>query len=506
MITTLRRSAARAVALLGAVVLLPAVASAQVAEGCSVDLFKPSQLAQATVFIQQAAQNPEGEAAAKALRDAAKLVTDDRRFADNPLGLAFLRAQIFVLWMHQDNPPIEMTIAELNLGRDRNTKVNLMHATDSLLTIVEEGAPGCEAETDKWRRSKPWNDRIGAAYRLIGENKIDSAEVYAKEAFVLDRTSPFIYNALAQIAGRRGDTEGLLTNLEKAIELASKDTALAETSRQLRTQFAGTLQEQAVAKTDAAERNAMLGRAARIFLEIGSEDPMADDGPAYFSTAMDIAMLTQDQELIREILDPMIEDPLPYPDLTLLIGAETSRMLNRADDAMALYKGALEKNPNIRDANYFLTFMLIEAKRVSETGPLLDKLLEIDPSNPDNLLMKTMAVRQVAEAEKDTKKRAELIKQVEGVMAQESSMQHRLTVTRFERDAGDGGARLTGSIENRGRAAKTYTVEVSFLDLDGNVLETLTATTESAAPGATVSFEVKGTEPGVAAWKYAPLK
>jgi tetratricopeptide (TPR) repeat protein len=505
MITILRRSALHAAALLAAVVLSPALASAQVTEECSVDLFKPAQLAQATVFIQQAAQNPEGEAGAKSLRDAARLVSDDRRFASNPLGLAFLRAQIFVLWLHQENPPVEMSIADLNLGRDRNTMVNLLHATDSLLTIVEQGAPGCEAETDKWRRSKPWNDRIGAAYRLLGEGNVDSAEVYTKEAFILDRTSPFTYNAFAQIAARRGDTDGLLTNLDKAIELASKDTALAETSQQLRTQYAGTLQELAIAKTDPAERNEMLGRAARMFHEIGMEDPMNPDGPAYFSTAMDIAMLTQDQELIRSILDPMIEDPLPYPDLTLLIGAETSRMLNRTDDAMALYKGALEKNPNIRDANYFLTFMLIEAKRVAETGPLLDKLMEIDPSNPDNLLMRTMALRQVAEEEKDTRKRAELIKQVEGVMAQESAMQHRLSVTRFVRSSG-GGAELGGSIENRGRTAKAYTVEIQFMDIDGNVVESLTATTETAAPGATVTFEVKGTEPGVAAWKYAPLK
>jgi tetratricopeptide (TPR) repeat protein len=505
MITIFRRSALQLTALLAAVVLSPAGASAQVVDGCAVDLFKPAPLAQATVFIQQAAQDPEGEAGAKALREAARLVTDDRRFASNPLGLAFIRAQIFVLWMHQDNAPVSMSIADLNLGRDRNTMVNLMQATDSLLSIVERESPGCEEETDRWRRSKPWNVRIGAAYRLIGENKIDSAEVYAKEAFILDRTSPFTYNAFAQIAARRGDNDGLLTNLDKAIELASKDTALAETSRQLRTQYAATLQEMAVANTDAAARNEMLGRAARMFHEIGLEDPMADDGPAYFSSAMDIAMLTQDQELIRAILDPMIEDPLPYPDLTLLIGAETSRMLNRADDAMALYKGALEKNANIRDANYFLTFMLIEAKRTGETGPLLDKLMEIDPSNPDNLLMKTMAVRQVAEEEKDTRKRAELIRQVEAVMAQESAMQHRLTVTRFERNAGDG-ARIAGSIENRGRAAKTYTVEISFLDMDGNVLETVTATTESAAPGATVNFDVKGTEAGVAAWKYAPLK
>lgn len=488
-----------------AALALPTVASAQ-AEGCSVDLFQPSQLAQATILIQRAAQAPEGEPAAKELRDAGRLLTDDRRFASNPLGLAFARAQVFILWLHQDNPPTELTLQEMNLGRDRDTKIDLVHAADSLLTMVEEQAPGCEVETDRWRRSKPWNDRIGKAYNFLGARQIDSAEVYAKEAFRLDRTSPFIYNAFAQIAVARENTEEVLSNLKKAVELGSRDTSLTETVQQLRTQYATTLQQKAVSIQDATERNALLLEAGQVFLEVGEADPMGPDGPAYFSSALDIAMITQDQEFLRSILDPMLEDPTPYPDLTLLLGAETSRMLNRPEDAMALYRGALDKNPNIRDAAYFLTFMLIEAKQVGETAPLLDKLTELDPSNPDNYLMKTMAVRQMAEAEQDVPKRRELIKEVEAVMALESAMPHRLLVTRFERGVGENGARLAGTIENRGKTAKSYTVEVTFMDIDGNYLETVTATTESAAPGATVTFEVQGTQPGTAAWKYAPLK
>lgn len=502
MSNALRRSALTAAALL--VASLPSGLGAQDAATCSVDIFKPAQLAQATILIQRAAEAAEGEPAAKALRDAMRLLQDDRRFASNPLGLAFARAQIYILWLHQEaEPREEMSLADLNAGRDRNTMVNLAATADSLLTVVETAAPECAGDIDRWRQSKPWSDRIGATYGFLEANELDSAEFYAKKAYQLDRRSPFIYNAFAQIAARRGDGAALRSNLEKAIALADRDTALVETARQLRTQYGTSMQEAAMSESDPAERNRMLGIAARTFLRIGQEAPEDPNGPAFISATLDIAMLMQDTTLLRMTLGPMLEDPMPYQDLALLIGAETSRMLNRNDDAMTLYRAALEKNPNIRDANYFLSFLLIESGQHAEALPLVEKLLELDPSNPDNLMMKTLAKRPIAEAERDATKRAALIRELDALTRQEAAMTQQLRITRFERRAD--GAVLMGEIENRSRAAKTYTVNVEFLDLDGNVVESKSVTTASAAPNATVPFELQATVPGIAAYRYAPL-
>ena len=500
----LRRTVLAAAAALVPAFVFSSAATAQDAGGCSVELYKPAQLAQAAILIQQAAALPEGEPAAKALRDAMRLLQDDRRFTTNPLGLAFSRAQIYILWLHQETAKERMTPFELNSGRDRTTMIDLVGVADSLLTIVETAAPECVGDIDRWRQSKPWNDRIGTAYRFLEANQVDSAQHYANAALRLDRRSPFIYNAYAQLAARRGDGAALRTNLEKSIELADRDTALVETTRQLRTQYAASLQEAAMSTADIAERNRMLDVSARTFLRIGQEDPASANGPAFISAALDIAMLLQDTSLVREVIGPMLEDPVPYPDLALLIGAETSRMLNRSDEAMTLYRSALEKNPNIRDANYFLAFLSIEAKKPQDAMPLIEKLLQLDPSNPDNLMMKALALRPVAEAERDPTKRRALIRDVDAVTQLESAMQQQLRVTRFERRAE--GALFSGEIENRGRVAKTYTLEIEFLDLEGNVVETLSVTTASAAPNATVPFSVTPTRPGIAAYRYKPLQ
>jgi tetratricopeptide (TPR) repeat protein len=497
---SLRVSALVAAAALAAVA--PRALQAQAT--CSVDLYTPAQLAQASILINKAAEAPEGEEGAKALRDAGRLLGDARRFAGNPTGHAMARAQLYVLWMHRADTPASMTIQELNMGRDRETRITLMPTVDSLFTIVETALPDCASEIDRWRQSKPWNDRITAAYRLLGAGNVDSAEAMAREAMILDRRSPFLYNALAQIAAARNDMTGMLTQLGKAIELANQDTSLVETTRQMRTQYASVLQGYAAGLTDPAERNRELTRAARLFLELGLESPMGQDGPAFLSQVLDIGMMTQNDSLIDAVLTPLLATPDAFPDISLLLGGETARMRQRPADAMALYRAALAKNPNIRDANYFLAYLLLEANKPAETTGLTDKLIEIDPSNPDNYMMKSIATRQVAQAAATPAERTALTRQADQLTQQESQMTLRLQVTSFERRAE--GAVLQGTIENRGRAAKAYTVNVSFLDLQGAVVETVSVTTAEVAPNGTGEFTVTATKPGIVAWKYAPVQ
>lgn len=500
MLISLRVPALVVAAALAAVV--PATLSAQ-AE-CSVDLFTPAQLGQASILINKAAEDPATEEGLKALRDAGRLLGDARRFSGNPNGYAMARAQLFVLWMHRADTPAAMTPAELGMGRDRETRIQLISSVDSLFTIVETAFPDCVSDIDRWRQSSPWNSRITAAYRNISAGQPDSADFYVREAMILDRRSPFLYNALAQIAAARNDMPGMLGHLGKAIEIASQDTSLNETTRQMRTQYASVLQGYAAGLPDAADRNREATRAARLFLELGLANPMASDGPAFLSQVLDIGMMTSNDTLINEVLTPLLATPDSFPDISLLLGGETARLKGRAEDAMALYRAALAKNPNIRDANYFLSYLLLEANKPAEALPLTTKLMELDPSNPDNYMMASIATRQAAQTETNAQQKTAMTRRADQLGTQESSMPQRVQVLSFERRAE--GAKLDGSIENRGRAAKAFTLEVSFLDAAGAVVETVSTTTAEIAPNAVGEFSVTATKPGIVAWKYAPIR
>jgi tetratricopeptide (TPR) repeat protein len=188
------------------------------------------------------------------------------------------------------------------------------------------------------------------------------------------------------------------------------------------------------------------------------------------------------------------------------MAADVARMFGRSDDAMAMYRGALAKNPNIRDANYFLAYMYYEAKQPEKMMPLTDKLMEVDPSNGDNFLMRAYAYSLMSGTEKDAKKKAELLKLQDEFAGKEAALAslHKLTVSRFERKA-EGGT-LGGQIENFTKAAKSYTLTMHFLDASGGVVESQTVTVADVKAGDRGTFEIKATKPGIVAYKYDALK
>jgi tetratricopeptide (TPR) repeat protein len=510
MLTSLRVPALAA----GLALALP---SALEAQECALDLNQPAQLFTANLSIQRAAGDPSGEGTPRLLRDAARQLQDARRFENNPMGYAFARAQLMIVWLHRDDTPATMTQADLNLGRDRSAPIDLVGMADSLLTVVETAMPECSDDTRIWRQSKPWNDRITAAYRLLNADQLDSADFYLNEAARLDRTSPYLFNGRAQVALKRGDQAAAVATLDEAIALAALDSTLADTRRQMRIQQASILQEWGNSLEDLTARQATLARSARQFLALANETPEHEQTPMFVSVSLDMAMMMQDSVLVAEGLKPLLENSAAYSDLALLIGAEVSRMGGNMPNAIALYQETVKKNPYARDANYFLAYLLIDGNRGDEAIPMLDRLMEIDPSNGDNYLLKSIVIRNQAtavstrrEASRDATLRQTLLRdirtltaQADSLAAKESGMPHKLQVIGFERR--DEGAKLNGTIENRTKDAKSYTVEVSFLDLAGEVLETLTATTEPIAAGQVGGFEVLATKPGISAWRYKAL-
>ena len=150
--------------------------------------------------------------------------------------------------------------------------------------------------------------------------------------------------------------------------------------------------------------------------------------------------------------------------------------------------------------------MYYEAKMPEKMLPLTERLLAIDPSNGDNYLMRAYAYQLMAAAEKDSKKKAELVKQQDALSAQETvlSAAHKLFITKFERRIA--GADLTGMVENFSKVARASAVEFEFLDIAGNVVEAMTAQVPTVKPTERGQFELIPKKPGIVAYRYAALK
>jgi hypothetical protein len=88
-----------------------------------------------------------------------------------------------------------------------------------------------------------------------------------------------------------------------------------------------------------------------------------------------------------------------------------------------------------------------------------------------------------------------------GKIAEDMSM--RVAFTDFERQANR--TVLMGTVENRAKDAKSFSIDFEFLGKDGAVLQKSTATVASVAPGATGNFKVDIPIGGVYGVRYAPL-
>ena len=472
---------------------------------CPVDVYQPNQLAQAGLTIGRAAGMGEAPEAQKVLRDAMKFLLDEKKLVGNPVGAGFLRAQIYVLWMHQPGIGTMLTNEQLGAKGVKTDMVDVLAATDSLLRVVEALAPSCAEQTAQWRSSKPWTERINKAYTFLGAEAVDSAEFYTKQSAQLHPTSPFVHNAFAQIANKRGDKPMTMAHLRAAITEAAKDTSLAETQKQMQFQLAQTAQAYAMAG-GAAQKAELNTEALGIYSMLLALAPTTTEGAYAFSAAAEIISLNQDSIAARELLAPLVATPAAYSDLTLILAADVARAFSRTSDAMAMYVGALAKNANIRDANYFLSYMYYEAKQPDKMIPLTEKLIEIDPSNGDNYLMRAYAYQLMTAAERDPRKKAELQKKQDEFAGRESTLatQHKLLITRFERR--EAGAALGGTIENFTKAVRSFSLKMEFLDTAGNVAETMTTDVAGVKPGERGTFDFTATKPGIVAYRYEALK
>lgn len=471
---------------------------------CPVDVYQPSALTQAGLSIQKAMQADNTSDVAKALRDAMRFLQDEGRYRSNLVGGGYLKAQVYVLWLNQDDAKDEMTLQELNArGTDPNAKVDLARQADSLLKAVEALSPSCITETLQWRQSKPWTERLNKAYAFIGTNDLDSATIYTDRAAILHANSPFVHNAYAQLAQKRNDIPAMLGHLRSAIETAEGDTSLTTTRKQLQFQLAAYGQREALTAPSPLKEQ-LLKEALDIYSAVLRDMPETPDAAYAMQQAAEAIGAASDTAGAKELLAPMVADATPYTDLTLLIAADLARFFDQKAAAIAMYEGALAKNPNIRDANYFLAFLYYETKQPDKIIPLAERLMQIDPSNGDNYQLKALAFQLQADVEKDAKKKAEIIKAMQELSNAGEAMPHRLTITRFERR--EEGAALSGVIENRARADKAYTVNVEFLDMQGAVVETMTAEVPTVKPNETGSFELTATKAGIVAYRYAALK
>ncbi len=476
-----------------------AAAAAPAGPTCDVEQMSPTPLAKAAITRNKVVSAKSAEEALKGIRDAMKDVFD-KGTAQNPLGRDFVAAQFLILAVEFGGE--NQARGDLNFPGDKKASLDLLVAADSLLDIIEAAKPDCVEETTQWREYKPYAKRIEVAYGALQANQLDSAERSANRALIMSDRAPQAYDVLWRIAAAKNDEATQVKYLQMTVDKLASDTANAKTRSNLLFNL-GRIQQGMAEKAEGAAKAANYKAADKAYLEVTRLYPESQEAPFAINAISVAWAMTQDSTAAIQALEIVKADPTKYTDVSLGQAGFIAVRLNRTADAATIFKAASESNPYFRDYLYNYAATLFDLKRTAEMIPVVGKLLALDPSNSDNVLLYAYAYKGMADSTNDAALKKAYTDSAVVYSTKSDAMKTKVTFTGFDRARES--TTLQGEVENRGTAARTYTIDFDFLDSTGASVEKKSVTVGPVAANAMGTFKVEIAKGGVAGVKYAPI-
>jgi tetratricopeptide (TPR) repeat protein len=523
------RSTAVCSAVLAVALALPL--AAQQTTQCTVDEGKPGEVARAYLTVSQVAnsQGADPTSLKTKLSEAVQALTKPTDKVENPVGHAFELGKLLVLWTNIPGQPLETTRGQLGFATNPADSIDILKAIDSSFTVVEKAVPGCASETRSWRSQKVWQNLVNKSIQEINAGAVDSAEKHAQQSLLLNRALPYGYMVLAQVARQRDSTDKAIALFWKTIEVARTDTLYSEVLDQSLLNL-GSLARSAAA-TDTAKSAQYYGVATKAFEQLASDTTQ----PASFRTEaksglVSVSIARGDTAGVKAVYQPQLANPSAYTFTEVIQAGVWATQVGDTVGASKLFHAAYAMNPYHRDALSNLAITDLKLQKFDSTLDLLKQLKAVDP-NGDNGRLWVFAYAGIAKHFADLnqdivnrykKAKGAALKKVLSDSATLTTDSNRVytqmavdanaaadsvpvTVHFSQFSHADGKATLAGTISNNTDAAKTYSLNVDFLDTTGKVVASQTASVGPVAPHSMGEFSVTAPGAGIAAFKYAPL-
>lgn len=476
-----------------------AAAAAAAAPACDIEQLVPQQLALAAMGRSKIVAAKTPDEGGKGIRDGMKNVFD-KATAQNAVGRDYLAAQYMVMAIEFGGEV--QTRGNLNMPGDKNAQIDLVVAADSLLTIVETAKPACKEEISQWREYKPFAGRVQAAYKALQANLLDSAEKSASRALILSKSAPQPYDVMWRVLQAKNDEEGVVKYLNIAIEKLAGDTANGKVRANLMFNL-GRMQGDYAAKATEPRKGQLYKGSAATYLRVIKDYPAAEEAPFAINGISVAWALTKDSTAALQVLETVKPNIDKMGDIALAQAGVVATRLNRGSEAANLFKAATNANPYSRDYLYNYAATLFDLKRSTDMLPVVGRLLALDPTNPDNVMLYAYAYKGLADSTKDAATKKAYGDSAVVYSNKSDAMKAKVIYTSLDR--GKENTQLQGEVENRDKAAKSFTIDFEFIDIKGAVIEKKSVTVGPVAPNASAAFNVEIAKGGVAGVKYAPL-
>ena len=511
----------------------PAFAQATTKPACDVAEASKGNAARATLSVNLAREAASPAVAATNLKNAVKLVEKTDK-GDDPIVNAYVLGTAISLWANQ--PGIGLTPKRGALGFTDNPEGTLaIPATlDSLFRIVETAKPTCTDFTAYWRAGqKFYLDIVNGAINALNADKLDSAEYYATQADRIYSLSPYGTMVLGSVYAKKNDNAKAVLYWTKAADAAGNDTTYRDVRRQMLANI-GNIYMTEANTANGAEKIAAAKKAAETYALLlavpGTKGPFVNTGRQNLQTAL---LIAGDTVGAAKSWGELIANPSAYEYQDLLNSAVNAARANRVQESGKLFEATLGANPFSRDALYNLAVTYLTQEANDKVGPIVTRLVELDPGNPENYNFAARAYLSLAKAaEKAKNSKLAGAYNDSTVLWYNNGNKLPIEVTFREFSPSEKQVVIAGTIVDRrdkadvnnqtpppaaakgakGKAApkpapkvyppRTYTLTFSALDKTGKVIGTDTVTTNSITPGQSDRFSVKIQGSNIVAYRY----
>jgi tetratricopeptide (TPR) repeat protein len=491
---------------------------------CDADATKGG-LAKAAFAVEQARTTQGSPTAVSSMTSAVKQL-ESIKGEDATIQALFL-GQTLSFWLAQ--PGMSLTPRRGTLGYVTNPEapIDLVVTIDSLFKVVEAAKPGCRDLTNAYRGGLPgYLGLVNGAINALNTEKLDSAEMLASKANVLYPASPYGTMVLGSIASKRNNTARALEYWAASATAAAKDTLYRDVQRQVLANQGAAYMAAATSATG-AERATAARKAIEAYNTVlglpGTSGAVAAGSRTSLQNAQ---LLMGDTAAFVAGYQPLVANPSAYGYVDLLNTAVAAARANRSADAAKLLEGALVQNPYNRDALFNLAVMQLALDQYDRVPAVVERLVVVDPGNPENFNLAARAYQARAKAAQTAKNNA-LAKAMNDTTVLWYTRGNKLPVeiTFSEFNPGDKTVTLAGTVLDRrdkidesltatapARGAKpkakpalppqATTLRIEALDKSGAVLGTQTVTTEALTPGKSARFNTTINAANAVAFRY----
>jgi tetratricopeptide (TPR) repeat protein len=387
----------------------------------------------------------------------------------------------------------------------------------------------------QWRQQAGWVKLVQSAMDLANQNKIDSAELVANQALRISPTAPYSRLVLGNVAAQRMKNMEAIEHYKGALAEAEKDTVFAEVRRTILYTLGTFANDAAQIDTVPANRKAFFQEALDAFNAL-AKDPGRQYGDVANQGRTSVLRAMGDTAAIVASCKPHVDNPAAAKFMDLIQCGVTLAEINDNANSTKLFEAAAAQNPFHRDALYNLARQQMVSGQFQKSIETTDKLIALDPSNPDNLRLYVFAynslrkqylasadsigkaVNALARTNANAARRTPMTNEAIRLDSMQKAMVAKVVDWNTKADSmpvqvlfaeftpGPDKATLAGEIRNRSSTEKSYVLNVEFLDKSGAVVGTGSATVDKVAPRSAGRFSITGTAPGIIAFRYKPVQ